>query len=280
MNQPEIYFHVGLGKVASTYLQHRFFPKLKHIYYIPTNRYRKSLDIIGKGKYGRYFVSREFDQQLEEEVRWFSSRYPQARPIIIFRRHDSWIASQYRRYVKNGGYLSFREFFDVEEDTGLWKREHVTFYRNLEHLEHYFEGKPLVLFYDELRADPWAFFDKIAQYAGSGYDRNDVSLAKVHTSYNEKQLKAIRKIAPRLFDPRNAKPNTRTLWGWLQRRGQMLKSYAILYPAKLIPASWLPDEPLIPQEELDKVRAYFEGDWARCKAYAEENNPKPEEAPL
>ena len=46
MKQPEIYFHVGLGKVASTYLQHRFFPKLKGIHYIKSTRYRRSLQII------------------------------------------------------------------------------------------------------------------------------------------------------------------------------------------------------------------------------------------
>jgi hypothetical protein len=115
MTKPEIFFHVGLGKVASTYLQHSFFPQLQGIHYIKTSKYKHSPEIIAKGEYDRYFVSREFDQQLEDEVRWFSGFYPQARPIIIFRRHDSWIASQYRRYVKNGGYLPFKGFFDVDQ---------------------------------------------------------------------------------------------------------------------------------------------------------------------
>jgi hypothetical protein len=265
---PEIYFHVGLGKVASTYLQHRFFPKLQQIHYIPTRRYRKAPEIIGKEKYGRYFVSREFDQQLEREVKWFSSFYPDVHPIIIFRRHDGWIASQYRRYVKNGGHLPFSEFFDVKNDTGLWKREHLTFYTHLEHLEQYFTKRPLVLFYDELREDPWAFFDKIANFSVATYDRRAISLSKVHTSYNEKQLKVMRRYAKRLFGEERERPDTSTLGGWLKRKGQMLKSYAVLYPAKWLPSSYVPDEPLIDPAELHLVREAFQEDWEKVKAYA------------
>lgn len=268
MTIPEVYFHVGLGKVASTYLQHRFFPVLQTIHYIPTRLYRRSPAIIGKGKYGRYLVSREFDQQLEREVRWFSGHCPQARPIILFRRHDEWIASQYRRYVKNGGSLPFTGFFDVENDEGLWKKAHLTFHTHLEHLEQYFEHRPLVLFYDDLRADPWAFFDQIAAFTRTHYERGEVSLSKVHTSYNEQQLKVIRKLNPWLFGESRARPDSSTLRGWLQRRGQMLKSYAVLYPARFAPKILVPKGPLIPPEELEKVRVAFEDDWARCQAYA------------
>ena len=273
MTSPEIYFHVGLGKVASTYLQHSFFPKLQNIHYIKTNRYRKAPEIIAKRDYERYFVSREFDQQLEEEVRWFSSQYPDAHPIIIFRRHDSWIASQYRRYVKNGGHLPFTGFFDVEKDEGLWKREHVTFYNNLAHLEHYFNHKPLVLFYDELRADPWAFFDKITAYSDTHYNKEDVSLAKVHRSYNTKQLKVMRKLAAGIFGKKQPTFSQQPILHWLQRRGRLLACYAILYPSLLLPDSWLNKDPLIDPAELEKVKEFFQDDWDRCKAFAEKNNP-------
>ena len=48
MDEPEIYFHVGLGKVASTYLQNKVFNNLEGIHYIPKNKYRSSIDIIKK----------------------------------------------------------------------------------------------------------------------------------------------------------------------------------------------------------------------------------------
>ena len=269
MAVPEIVFHVGLGKVASTYLQHRFFPKLHKIHYISTHRYRKAPDIIKKKEYGRYFVSREFDRQLEREVAWFASYFPETKPIIIFRRHDGWAASQYRRYVKNGGHLPFTGFLDVETDSGLWKIEDFFFYRHIEHLEQYFTHKPLVLFYEELRADPWAFFDKIAAFADAAYDRRDISLSKVHTSYQEKELKVMRKLGKRLFGQERTVTDSRKLSGWLRRRGQMLLSYAVLYPAKLLPKRFVDPAPLIPPEELEKVQGFFAEDWAKVRGYAE-----------
>jgi hypothetical protein len=269
MAVPEIVFHVGLGKVASTYLQHRFFPKLQKIHYIPTNRYRQAPDMIKKGKFGRYFVSREFDQQLEREVSWFASYYPEVKPIIIFRRHDGWAASQYRRYVKNGGHLPFTGFLDVEKDTGHWKIDDFVFYNHIEHLEKHFAHKPLILFYEELRADPWAFFDKIAAYSEAPYNQKDVSLAKVHTSYQEKELKVMRKMGKHIFGEERAATKAGSLSGWLHRRGQMLASYAVLYPSKFLPKSLVDPAPLIPPEELEKVRAFFAEDWAKVKAYAE-----------
>ncbi len=264
----EIYFHVGLGKVASTYLQYSFFPKLKGIHYIQRTRYKHAPHIIERTNYDRYLVSREFDQQLEEEVKWFSSFYPEARPIILFRRHDGWIASQYRRYVKNGGYLPFNEFFDVENDEGLWKIRHATFYTNLEILERHFEHRPLVLFHEELKEDSWAFFDKIANYCGATYDREDISLSAVHRSYNEKQLRIMRSVARTLFGEKPPEFSGQPILHWLQRRGRLLACYAILYPALLLPEALAPEEELTPKAELKKIRAYFQEDWEKCKAYA------------
>ncbi len=88
-----IYFHVGLGKTGSTYLQNRFFTKLKGIHYIHTSRYRNSPALIQASDEHKFLVSREFDQQLEEECRFFSKIFPTAKVIVFLRRHDSWIAS-------------------------------------------------------------------------------------------------------------------------------------------------------------------------------------------
>lgn len=130
--KPEIYFHVGLGKVASSYLQQRVFPRLKEIHYISTHKYKKSSKEIEKHRHSKYLVSREFDRQFEQEVKWFSSHYPDSHVIIVFRRHDSWIASQYRRFVKNGQTMSFPEFFNLDERKSYWKHEHILFYWKLE----------------------------------------------------------------------------------------------------------------------------------------------------
>ena len=65
----EIYFHVGLAKTGSTFLQKNFFPYLKNIKYISTHDYINSIDIINKTNYKSYLISREFDKQFEREIK-------------------------------------------------------------------------------------------------------------------------------------------------------------------------------------------------------------------
>ena len=58
-----IYFHVGLAKTGSTFLQNNFFPNLQNIKYISTHKYRKCIDIINKTNYDSYLISREFNAE-------------------------------------------------------------------------------------------------------------------------------------------------------------------------------------------------------------------------
>ena len=101
-NEKEIYFHVGLAKTGSTFLQERVFKHLKNIHYIDTSKYKKIDQLISESKHQRILVSREFDRQFKKEVDKFSEKYPNATPVMVLREHHSYIASQYRRAIKNG----------------------------------------------------------------------------------------------------------------------------------------------------------------------------------
>ena len=81
----EIYFHVGLAKTGSTFNQKKFFPYLKNIKYISNHKYKKCINIIKNTNYKSYLISREFDRQLETEVKKILSHFPQTKIIIIFR---------------------------------------------------------------------------------------------------------------------------------------------------------------------------------------------------
>jgi hypothetical protein len=264
---PEIYFHVGLGKVASTYLQYRFFPKLQGIYYIQRTRYRNYRRIIDNTAHAKYLVSREFDQQLPAEVESFAQHYPDARIIILLRRHDSWIASQYRRFAKNGIHQRFEEFFDIDNDEGLWKQQDLYYMPKLRIIEQYFRHKPLVLFHDELKQDPFALMDRMADFMGVSYDHQQISLKPVHRSYSEKQLKLVRRLSRYVFKPEPVTASSHFL-RQLQKRKQLLTSYAIMAAAPLVPTTWLGEQSLIPGEKLAKIREAYMDDWRQCQRYA------------
>lgn len=272
MAQPEIYFHVGLGKTASTYLQMDVFPKFKNIHYIRTNKFKKAKDIIAQGKHDRYLVSREFDRQLEDEVKKFSADYPDSHPIVIFRRQDGWMASQYRRHVKNGHSYSFKGYFDVENNKGEWDRKEADFYSKLMILEKYFTNKPLVLFYEELRENQLKVIDKIAVFTKSTYDKSSISTSKTHSSYSEKQLKGIRKVS-KVIPLRKTYNFKIKLINKLRNWGIQAIRYPLLFSFKLMPNRFFDQEPLISKEDLEEVRRYFEEDWKKVKQYAEAYNP-------
>ncbi|MFY0606011.1 MAG: sulfotransferase domain-containing protein [Cyclobacteriaceae bacterium] len=266
--QPTIYFHVGLGKVASTYLQTEVFPKLQGIHYISTHRYKKSTEIIPRLDAKKTLVSREFDRQLEEEVRWFTTSYPQARIIMVLRRHDHWIASQYKRHVKNGYYHPFESFLDLVNDHGYWGKKELNYSAKWEIIEECCEHAPLVLYYDDLKNDPQRFLNDLTSYLGVEKPTN-ISTRVVHRSFEEKQLKVLRSFCRKFI--RVVPTNHTNKWKhWLLYRPVWLCYHLILYVSLLIPDFLVSNEPLIPQESLDQVRKEFDEDWKAMKAKSKE----------
>ena len=266
-------FHIGLGKTGSTYLQHKFFPKLKGVTYIHSRKYHRIFELLQQKPDGNYFISREFDQQLERECTKIAQHYPDARIIMVLRPPESWIASQYRRFAKNGIHDSFSEFFDIEKDQGRWKQEELRFSKHIAFLEKTFKTKPLVLFHEDLKKDPHGFMKKMADYAGATYDEAAISLEAVHKSHSEKRLKMMRKYGHR-FLPKEQRYSDNYLLHKLQWRWKQIKVHSLMALSTFYSDTHFDDVELIPNDQLVKVAEVFKDDYAACKAWATANNPR------
>ena len=90
------------------------------INYLPRNRFHRAQTFIANHPSSAILISRgDSNQQLEMEARKFAESFPEARPIIVLRRPDSYIASQYRHSDENGFRGSFKDFFfDLDQDEG------------------------------------------------------------------------------------------------------------------------------------------------------------------
>ena len=260
--QPEIYYHLGLAKTASTFLQNRFFPKLEGTKYIKTKRFVK----LTKFTEASYLVSGEVDRNFYEAITFFAEKYPNAKPIVFLRRHDSWLASQYRRYVKNGGNFTFAEFVGVPNDTGFWKHHEARFAPMLEHLVKSFEQKPFILFFDDFKKDPKAIMRKLAKYTNTSFDIDKIDTSPVHKAFSDKQLYYITKYNKLHPGPKNGFKN------WWHYRSRWLWQHILLYISVLYPNS--ENAVIVTKEQLHEVEAFFRTDWQACKKFAAEHSYK------
>jgi len=255
---PQVFFHVGLSKTGTTFLQYRVFPKLQGLHYIQRTHYRQAPARIHRGEAARYLVSREFDQQFEEEVRWFAQKVPQAQPVIVFRRHDSYMASQYRRFVKNGFAGRLQEFIDLDGDRGYFRQQDLDYRRYLRLLEGHFSAAPLVFCYDDLREQPDAFYQVLARSMGAQLSLAQVDRSRKHTSYSERQLLFLRRLSRHLnlSKRRMARRGPAHFVLKLFREGLR---YSLLSLGRIWPA--IPEERLLDQAYLKRLRDYGEEDW-------------------
>lgn len=256
----QIFFHVGLAKTGSTFLQERLFPHLENIWYLPTHKYKRASSLISQSKAERVLVSREFDRQFDEAVKTFAEVYPDAVPLIIFRQHHSYIASQYRRFVKNGYRGSFTEFIDIENDTGFFKIRHLDYKRHIRYLEEHFSEKPIVILYDALKNNPQEFAKKISSKISAKLDTGKINFKRKHTSYSEKQLKAVFAFG-KYVNLRKRRYSRHAVLHFFAHKLVSVLRYGTLFFAKFIPSSFFGDEPLIKPEETEQIENYFRADW-------------------
>lgn len=265
--EKRIFFHVGTGKTGTTFLQYRAFPHFKGVTYIQRTSYRKAPSIINSAERGTFFISWEMDQQLEHETKLFGDQFPDTQTIIVFRRHDSYLASQYRRFVKNGFKGEVQDFFDVENDNGFFKRSDFDYRSMLEILSKNFNHEPIVLLYDDLKKEPKKFISEFAEIVGASVDLESIDFSKKHTSYNEKQLKVIKSMGKHVnLKKRRIFKNSALHLLWKIYFGAV--RYSILYGAKLLPNSMISKEPLMDPSYLEKVKDFYNEDWEAIKAIA------------
>jgi len=266
---PAIYFHVGLGKTGTTFLQYQVFPQFKGVDYIQRTRFKNAKKIIAAGKANKYLVSREFDQQFEAEVGKFAETHPDTTAIMVLRRHDSWLASQYRRAIKNGFTYTFHEFIDLKNDTGFFKIKDLTYYRMILLLEKHFTRKPIVLLYEDMKKEPEAFIENLANRIGATVNVSSLNLKPKHTSYSEQQLNAVNWIAKKI-NIKKERIFKNGLLHLLHRLYLSIWRYGTLYVSKILPKNWFSQEILPTRENLEMIKIHFEVDWERCKNYSNE----------
>ena len=276
MIEPQTFFHVGYARAASTFLQKTVFPALTGIQYIPRNRFRVRESEKRRFKSDKVLMSREAGQfiyqRCDDVLRIFGSKI-----IVSLRRQDALASSLYRLNAKNGHTIRFPQFLDVEQDSGAHKVQEFRYMQLIDNLQEKTGEPPLVLIFEDYLDDPNFYLEMLCKYLGCGVNRSKLDHRPVHGSYSDKQLRLRRQFSDIYLSPQKDweritgksldKPD---LIGKIKHRLILWSTGPFMNLARITPDSWLSEEPLIEEADLEKVREFFSQDWAECQMYVAE----------
>jgi hypothetical protein len=276
--KPEIYFHVGLERTGTTFLHKSVFPKFKGIRYISKQEFKDAPHIIRASNNKRFLLSKEFyNSDITPVVQNFVKKYPQTRIIIVLRRQDYWITSQYKRKIKNGFLQPLNKFIDIHTNKGLIDKNDLFYFPILNKLYQITKGNMLVMFYNDLEAAPVDFVDELKDYVNVE-STGDISYKPRHVSYSLKQLYV------KLWVNKNSplkELKVSEKMGWRKKSILLynkLVRYFLFSLSKLIPARVVDEKKVIPPDYINKIRKHYADDWERSKEFVDkinDENPTP-----
>lgn len=273
-----LFLHVGLHKTGTTFLQRNVFPKWKDLTYVRWDGLEHFLRMDERRKYlvSREGLSGQFWAPHEERdlaLQRLSAMLPGARILISFRRHDRYIVSAYKQYLQIGGTLSFREFFDLDGDTGLMKRADFLFRRKVESVEKHFGHTPFVFLHEEIVRDLGGLLRDMERFFGA----RAPALSEVEIRYRNKSVGYYpAKLLLRLNRMNRSELNP-------QGRLRLDNSYTRMLridPRRICQhwLSFLPDRPLISAAQAREIREYYGSDWdyvCACAKARLDRGPEP-----
>jgi len=258
----DIHFHLGLPKVASTYLQSEIFPHLNNSIFYRKREFLKYKEIDSSNLSSNIIFSSEKDRGLEEELNEILKYHPNAKVILSIRRQDDWVLSKYKYYIRKHGSLKFHDFINVNSNNGIWKKEELLFRNKIEYIIKHCIHPPLILNYDLLKSSPDLFIKKITTFTGSSINTT-AKINKIYNkSFNEKQLIILRKFN-QLYEYKEKKSRFKIL-NKIHYKYREFLLHTIGFLSTYVPSIFLKKKSLIDTKDLIKVREFYENDWKFC----------------
>ncbi len=129
-----------------------------------------------------YATSTQWSQRQREQIGRVAEMFPHARPLLSFRRHDAWLLSLYKHYLKYGGNRRLEQFFDIEDNTGVLQHADLMQAERLNWVQECFAIEPFVFFCEELGEGLQPLLGELALLFGTEIPRLG---QRIHTRYNE-----------------------------------------------------------------------------------------------
>ena len=261
MEDVRSYFHIGMSKTGSTYLQKYVFPYLTDFQYIKKHDYPKYKTEIDTDL--KLLFSSEKDRGIKKEIEEINRYRPNSKVIIVFREHFDWIKSKYKYYIRKFGHLKFEDYFDkvLIPDLDM----HEKYYSSIiDKMNKEFPGNCLFLTYDMFKTNPDFFFRKLHRFLKTEGQKTYVNKV-VKPAFNNRQLHFIRKFN-RFYRYHKSTSNSKIIRKLHYKYREMLL-HTTAQIGQIVPVTGEPvDRELARSKDLIQDR--FREDWQTVQDYA------------
>jgi hypothetical protein len=263
-----LYLHIGLHKTGTSFLQREVFPKFQGIKFVHGTNIERYL-CLKEGE--DYFASYEGlsgplgSSHTERDVciKRLSEFFPNAKILISFRRHDDFIVSHFKQHLHKGGTLLFEEFFDIESDSGRYKREDFLFHNKIESVIRHFGSMPFVFLYEEINRDLEGLLRDIGDFIGATPPkREEIRFKYYNEGVNYYQANLLRRL--NMLSKSELNPEGR------YRLDNPITSYLKVDPRSIC-QKWLwflPNGDFLTKAHREKILRSYEEDYERIQVYA------------
>jgi len=190
-SKTKIFAHVGLGKSGSTFLQRSVFPKLKDVNFVHCAGFRMR---IKPDEINLFSAESLSGMPTRPPVPNIDNRYVQAERlqkifpdlniILILREKKSLLNSYYKSYVRIGGPLTYKDWYEK-----IFDPDCLDFDSYVAYLKKLFKNVG-IFYFEDLQKDSDAFVKNICDFIGCkvpGYNKT-----KKNMGYNETQTRITR----------------------------------------------------------------------------------------
>lgn len=221
--RPRLLIHIGLHKTGTTYYQRSVWPNWKAVAYAgkPRPKNASSLraaiadikdplvflsDETNSGSLKRAYLQDQTWPQLQstalENLRdHYQDNYDIA-ILVSLRRHDRWILSIYKHYLKYGGVETLEDFLGLGASPATIPAQDMLFLNKIRRIEDTLGIKPFCFFLEETRLHPRLLSKHIAEFAGVSTGPVFSQDGRYNEGVNRREATFCRSVNRAILNPR------------------------------------------------------------------------------
>ena len=271
MTYENFFFHVGMCKTGTTFVQHEVFPRWPGIKYLSARNLEYFVDLPSDQRYliscealtGRMFGDLE---EKRRSLARLADMFPGARCIVSVRRPSDYLGSLYSQYLRYGGSGSFRDFIDLEGNgrETFVHREDFCFEPVIRQAERCFGAPPFVFDNAELRANLDGLLSDLAAFLGTAKATVNPGRTKYNPSLKRRQGELLRRVNRMA----RVQPSRTGRYRPYPRANRLRIDPPRIFRSFL---GWIPSPPLLTSATRDNIDAVYRGDWEFVRDYLKQS---------